>query len=759
MSLMLMEALNEVDEKRNSFSGDSSDVSAQFFDKLANMGFNLDELQPFIECNTSMLGVSGAGSGKTTALVLKIIYEFVTGRLYKDVEIKGVTYKQPKKILVSTFLKSGAADVQRVFTEYCNKLGVTGIPYDCITFGTLHSEFFNIIKTMTGVTPKITTQQMSLVRNIMQEFGVRRRDSLSTVLTAEEVSDMCGLITCFINRLDDESKYDHSLVTEFKLNKPVLDTIVNRYRTTLAALDETDFDLMQELLYNNLGNQAICDFIHNRYDVIFIDEFQDTSRLQYAILKEYIKGCERVVAIGDDDQCIYSWRGSEINIINKHFLEDVNPAIRKLSTNYRCREKILNAVIPCICKNENRQEKTLKAAKPGGELVLFEDKTGREIIDSVIEDLEKYKTIGIISRTNNDLLVPAIYLELKGGIDYQVSGNVSLDSRLTKTIFSSIELITKRYTDNFPQILKSLFRPFAHREVSKLCSLLRSNMTVNIWSIPSEDLYASVPSLADFLLQMRDIKSRAGEVAVFQAILWYYIKTIFVKDTPYNLNGRSVANLLYGLFDKDGLFLDKDIYTIERLLLDELPKRISARAKPSKHAQIKLSTVHDAKGKEWDAVYIYNFVAKVFPSPLIHGSQEEFEEERRIAYIAWTRAKEKLVICTSAGSPSCYLKECDLSECIKSSDTIRQTTVTKAKTVEEMVREYITNKIATDNMSQQLKELLGVCDDIFGAVYDALLYQFEAKYGEGYTPRVGYVTEEVLVDAIQVCYNNYCDYE
>ena len=744
----LSEALNQIDT-RVTKPKDTVDTAAQFFSKLEQMGYNLDELKPFIECDKCMLGLSGAGAGKTTALVLKIIYEYITGRLYETVTVNGVTYTRPKKILVATFLKSGAEDLKRVLTEFCNKLGITGMPYDCMTFGTLHSEFYNAIKTMTGITPKITTGGMGIVRSAMQEFGVRRKDSLSPSITNDEVMDISGLITYYINMLDDK-KYDHPLMNEYNINDTILDAVVNRYRTMLSVLDETDFDLMQELLYTSVqNNEGIKEFLRKRYNVIFIDEFQDTSQLQYALLKEYISGCERVIVIGDDDQCIYSWRASDINIICHQFREDFNPEICQLSVNYRCKADILNAVIPSICKNENRYEKQLKAANPGGIVEVYEDLTGTDLLEHIENDLKEYSNVGVISRTNNDLIVPAIYLELRGGIEYQVSGGVSLDSKLTKTIFSSIELVTKRYTENFPSILKSLFKPFVAKEINKLCGVLKANVKYNLFNIPMNDLYASVPNMVNFIQTLREIDERGGKIAVFQAILWYYQKTIFVKDTPYQINGRNIASLLYGLFDNDGLLHGKDIYTVERLLMDELPKRIGLRTRPSKTARVKLTTAHDAKGKEWDCVYIYNFNNKVFPSVMIHGSKAEFEEERRIAYISWTRAKEKLVVCTSKENPSPFLRECDLGNAIMNKPLDVKRVVSKGKTPYDVVNDYCQKAIVEQNVSPELYDLLGVSNDIAATILEAIKIRFEEQNENGVELCVGDITDKLIDDAIK----------
>ena len=745
----LLEAVAEVSEKRSV----PTTTEEVFFQKLEELGFNLTELKAFITCDKSMLGLACAGAGKTTALVLKIIYEYITGRLYKTVEINGLLVKQPKKILVSTFLKSGAEDICRVFHDYCKKLGVTGIPFDCITFGTLHSEFYNVIKAMTGVSPKITKSQGSIVRSIMQEYKIRRKDSISTILTNDEVSDMVGLITCYINRLNDETKYQHPLLFEYNLNKPLLDLLVKRYREMLSVMDETDFDVMQEVLYTNMeNNAAIQDFIHKRYDVLFVDEFQDTSRLQYALLKEYIKGAERIVAIGDDDQCIYSWRGSDIDIISKYYVEDVHPEVLKLSMNYRCAENILKPVISCICKNEKRYDKELKAARQGGIVEVVSDATGSTIISKVLEDAANYKSIGIISRNNNDLLVPAILLELHGGIEYNVSSGINLESKLVRTILSSIELVTKRYTDNFPIILKSLFKPFEHREVMKLCTLLKTNSSYNIYTLPREDILTSLPYLSEFLLNLRDIKERAGDVATYNAILHYYINVIFKKDTPYNLNGRAIAELLYGLFRPDGALEGKDIYTVERLLLDELPKRIAMRSKQNKVAKIKLSTVHDAKGKEWDCVYIYNFNNDVFPSVLTHrNNKAEYEEERRIAYIAWTRAREKLVVCTSTTKPSPFLHECDLGDIIQNDGEIAvRTRVLNANpTVESVVEKYINAVARNEIVSREMYELLGVVPDIKTALVTTIQTLHTEKNGEEVGElKVADVTRELIEQGV-----------
>ena len=662
----MLEALNNAVSAVTRVKAQSpEDKSKEFYKKLEENGVNVEELHDIFECRGNALIASGAGSGKTTALVLKILHDHYCGYCDKVVEIPsadgGNFVRVPSNILVTTFLKSGAEDLQRSFYEWAERLNIGGLDNTKIVFKTLHAEVYDALKTMTGTKPEIVADGQKYIRQAMKTFGIRSVLSRSRTVTLEEVRDVECILAYARNRLDKE-KYNHPLMSDYKIDQVILDGLLKDTKMQRQLEQVVDFEDLQELLLEALKKYPnVRQNIKDRYDYIYCDEFQDTSQLQYAILEYYIEGVKRVIAIGDDDQCIYSWRGSDINIITHYFIEDFKPAIFKLTTNYRCKSNILNAVIPSITQNVNRVEKSLKSYKEGGELNVLMSHSVDELIQRVKADVHEGNTVGILSRTNNDLLIPALILELGGGIDFSISKQLNIRARLPRFVFGCIELVTKRYTDNFEDYFKQVLGFYEKEQASILASVLQNNKDKNIFNIPDEDYENAVPDLFDIIIKpMKDAyMSSGGERAVYKTVLWI-LKDTFSGSSPYAKKARELFNYVIQLIDSD-MCRDMTLFEFDNLLNDVIPMYLSKRVDKAT-ARVKLTTVHEAKGKEWDSVYIWNDNDGVFPAQVGQRqlTDEEYEEERRIHYIAWTRAKEKLTVFADEIDCSPFLQECDV---------------------------------------------------------------------------------------------------
>ena len=663
----MLEALNNAVSAVTKVKTQSGDErSKEFFKKLEDVGVNVEELHDIFECRGNALIASGAGSGKTTALVLKILHDHYCGYCDKVVEIPSAAgnnfVRVPSNILVTTFLKSGAEDLRRSFYEWAERLNIGGLDNTKLVFKTIHAEVYDALKSMTGTKPEIVADGQKYIRNAMKTFGIRSVLSRSRTITLEEVRDIECILAYARNRLDAK-KYNHPLMSDYKIDQVILDGILKDTKMQRQLEQVVDFEDLQELLLDALKKYPnVRQNIKGRYDYIYCDEFQDTSQLQYAILQYYIAGVKRVIAIGDDDQCIYSWRGSDINIITHYFIEDYKPEIFKLTTNYRCKSNILNAVIPSITKNVNRVDKSLRSYKEGGELNVLINHSVDELITRVKADVREGNTVGILSRTNNDLLIPALILELGGGIDFSISKQLNIRARLPRFVFGCIELVTKRYTDNFEDYFKQVLSFYNKEQASILASVLQNNKDKSIFNIPEEDFENAVLDLFDTLIKpLREAYNSAqGEKGAYKVLLWI-MRDTFTGSSPYAKKARELFSYVIQLIDSD-MCRDMTLFEFDNLLNDVIPMCLSKRVDKAS-ARVKLTTVHEAKGKEWDSVYIWNDNDGVFPAQVGQRqiTADEYEEERRIHYIAWTRAKDKLTVFANDGNISPFLEECDCS--------------------------------------------------------------------------------------------------
>lgn len=636
-----------------------------FYKKLEELGFNLDELKDILDCRDSMLILSGAGSGKTTALILKIIRDLISGDLIKTQVINGVKISTQANILVSTFLKTGAEELEKSFNDWCRRLNLVGVNSNNIHFKTIHSEVYSALTSM-GLKVDIKNDTSDLIRRIMGKYGIHSVLSNGRNVTIDEVADMNCLISYVRNRLDAQ-RYNHPLMDEYTIDTLQLEALLTNFKQHKMAQGIQDFEDLQEMLLEGLRcNPKVVEWIQRRYDFIYVDEFQDTSQLQYEILKFYFTGAKKVLAIGDDDQCIYSWRGSDIEIINKKFEEDFKPVVKQLTMNYRCSKNILNAVIPSIEKNTLRHPKKLRAAREGGIVDIIIDGSINHLMTGVKEDLSKGETVGVIARTNQDLLIPAILLELdENEINFGLSKSVSLDNRLPKTVFGLMDLVTKRYTPEFESMLKMFLPKYKHYEVEKLCDVLNINKEKSLFTIPLEDIRHSAPSLFNMIHTMR-LNYEVSPKKAYLGLLKLLPQEVYGGKSIYAQRARDFVYYIQKIILEHDNVKDMTLEQLDELFNLILPQKLNRRKMTdNSRLFIKVTTVHEAKGKEWDNVYIWNDIDGCFPSSVGNRelTKDEFEEERRVHYIAWTRPKKKLTVYTRSDREGGFLQECDLSTC------------------------------------------------------------------------------------------------
>ncbi|MNL91095.1 ATP-dependent DNA helicase PcrA [compost metagenome] len=359
--------------------------------------------------------------------------------------------------------------------------------------------------------------------------------------------------------------------------------------------------------------------------------------------------------------CIYSFRGSDIDIILHKFEEDCKPDIKQLTTNYRCKENILNAVAPSITKNKFRLEKELRAAKPGGEVVVALNKDVNYLVDQILNSLGQNHTVGVLARTNAELLIPAILLELDGKINFSLSKSINLNNKLTKTIIGVMDLVTKRYTEDFGTYLKMFIPKYDGFQADKLADSLKINRGFNLFNIPDRDIKHSVPALAPFLHGLREAK-KIDDVSAYLFILEYMKSYVFTSNSTYAKNSRDFITFMMGLILEHKDIKEYSLGELNELFTSTLPERFHRRVQYSGESLVKLSTVHEAKGKEWDTVIMWNVVVGSYPNEVGNKvlTQFEIEEERRVFYIAWSRAKNKLIVFSYSGRQSMFLQECNL---------------------------------------------------------------------------------------------------
>lgn len=388
--------------------------------------------------------------------------------------------------------------------------------------------------------------------------------------------------------------------------------------------------------------------------------------------------------------CIYSWRGSDIDLILNRVEKDYNPTVKKLSVNRRCAKTILNAVVPSIEQNTLRHDKELKASKDGGEIDIVIDGGVQSFSNYIKEDMLQGRTVGVLGRTNADLIVPAMVLLVEGYKSFSIPKQCKLTDGAAQNIIGVLTLLTKQHTNDFERLLKLFLKKNNEWQATKLCDVLSTSRDYTLFNLPLEDIQYSAP---DLFYVIRGIRRYCSVNPYTKAIegdpvkAYIYLLDIMQEDV-YNTNSiyaqraRDLCYYIKKLLLEHEKFKNMDIFELETLFIYQYPKLFEERQpkKPirkkdslgrwhdeevtQEKVHIELKTVHDAKGKEWDNVYIWNNVNGCFPNSV--GNREltdgEFEEERRVHYIAWTRPKKKLVVFTRSDVDGGFLEECDLTE-------------------------------------------------------------------------------------------------
>lgn len=603
----------------------------------------------------------------TTTLIFKIMYDIISGEATKVVNINDNHILVTDKIWVSTFLKSGAEELKTRLGTIQRSLGY----YDTsegIVFSTMHAEFKRALTAM-GVKLNLMSNSdcIAMIKKTVDSLRIKHKNGRN--LTQEDYFQIQGIITYARNRLDNK-RYDNPACDEYGITPIVLDSIIEGYKKRRDVENKHDFEDLQELLYEALytnPNPAVQQFISERYNYIYLDEFQDTSQIQYAILKWYgvnylsdNKGSAKgkVVGVGDPAQCIYGWRGSDNNIIEWQFEQDFAPVWNSLSTNYRCPSNILNPVINSISLNKTKHSIELKSSREGGEMNAFSFSNNKGMIEHLMKDIEsdlqKGYNVAILCRTNFDGMIPAFTLEQQHRFDFSISGsNMTLNSALPRSIFRCASLFTERSTNAVRQSLEILVGKQNAWKIKEFMYVLQNDKE-SIFTVSLDDIEYSVPFLYELIVNLREYHDRNEDIEGLKYLYNYMLTEVYGGIGTYCENARAYIELLLVIIDSNKFDNVFDFCEKIQEYSDNLNLRI---AKPK--VPIQIATVHEYKGKERDSIYIWNDSIDIFPSKRADlNNEDELAEERRVHYIAWTRAKKKLTVYTKKGARGRFLNEC-----------------------------------------------------------------------------------------------------
>ena len=639
---------------------------------------NDSQREAVLFCDGPSLVIAGAGSGKTRVLTYKIAYLLEQG------------YK-PWQILALTFTNKAAREMKNRIGQL---VGEEHARY--LQMGTFHSVFARILRAeadQLGFQSNFTiydqTDARSLVKTIIKEMGLDDK-----VYKPASVSDRISMAK---NHLVLPMRYATSAWAEddARSKRPALKDIYIRYAERCRQANAMDFDdlLVYTFVLFNTHEEVRQKYVE-KFHFVLVDEYQDTNYAQQQIVLQLTQERQRVCVVGDDAQSIYSFRGANIDNI-LHFRDAYDDArLFKLEQNYRSTKLIVQAANSLIRKNERQIPKDVYSRNEEGErLTLKPVYSDREEANVVCQDIKRirrqdgchWSDFAILYRTNSQSRTFEEQMR-KDSIPYRIYGGLSFYQRKEiKDVIAYFRLVANPDDEEaFKRIVNYPARGIGATTVDKIARTA-SNFGVSLWQVISEPVLfpldvskATMTKIDVFknmilgwreLLQTEDAYLLGHEIIMSSGIS----RDIYSGREPEDISRQeNLEEFLSGMQDFVESRREEDMgdqialtdFLQEVALLTDLDSDDG-----DENDKVTLMTIHSAKGLEFSTVFVVGLEENIFPSPMCTGSLRELEEERRLLYVAITRA-EKHCIMTCAqnrfrygrlefDSPSRFIKDFD----------------------------------------------------------------------------------------------------
>ncbi|MDO4530406.1 MAG: ATP-dependent helicase [Bacillota bacterium] len=599
------------------------------------MGRKLNEEQRQAVCHEDgpMLVLAGPGSGKTTVLLRRIL------RLLE----RGLA--KPSQILALTFSKAAAEEMKERFRRGGGAEGVV--------FGTFHSMFFRILRSRYGWTTEQVFQEeerRSILKKMVEEAGWDVPD------VEEYVNTFLAQLSLMNSELESVNVFEPKEIPPVEFRK-----LFHSYERYKERHGKVDFDDMLTACHHLLKTDAeVRDYWQKRYRYILVDEFQDVNKAQFSCLEILSEIHRNLFVVGDDDQSIYAFRGARPD-----FLLDFQkryPDAKKviLNTNYRSVERIISLSERVIANNRLRFEKNMRGCGEEGEKVTFflAEDTGGEAdciggkVAGLLEEGVPLTEIAVICRTN--LQCGAYARELhKRGIPYDLrdSGGNVYDHWIAKDLLAYLLLAENEESDSALRRILNKPKRYIGKELLAEAERMPYTLLRSFFACPSLKGWQEE--------QLENLRTDLGQLrrrGAYEAL--QYVRRVIGYDQyleEFAAYRRTSGQVLREIADEvtetaKGCADAREFR--QRLEEMSLAMQEQTRQRDRKRKGVALMTMHSAKGLEFQAVFLPALVEGVVPH---EKGMEQIEEERRLFYVAMTRAGERL--CLSAVRRR-YDKEC-----------------------------------------------------------------------------------------------------
>ena len=631
-----------------------------------------------------LLVVAGAGCGKTTVLVYRILFLVRFGNAYfseKEInaspdEIKMLRHLSenpklydtavldpildtfavepcdPEKILAITFTNKAAREIKERLST------ALGDRANAIWSGTFHSVCVRLLRYFSDQTPFGRT------------FTIYDQDDCKKIIASLLKEDGCEdaqmtprAILTWISRVKNEMKTEEEIEEECKTNekKRAFFPYYKRYQSRLKDANALDFDdLICQTVRLLQENDSVRRWCQNHFQYVLVDEYQDTNHAQYLFMKLIGKGTNNVMVVGDDDQSIYKFRGAAVENILKFDSQFSHCKVIKLEQNYRSTRCIIDAAGAVIENNKSRRGKSLWSGAGRGDLIKIHQLRDQEaeavfITDTIhsliAENQYQYSNFAVLYRTkaqSNSLET----VFAKSGLPYRLLGGLRFTDRAEVKDVLAYLRFTQNHQDfiSFARIINVPRRGIGQTTIQKVQSICGQKNLPLYEVLKSADQFeelqrssAKLKAFCDLIDHLTEFSKEHLPSEVFHETLDRsgYFQTLLGTENEDKKNNveellssakiyeeRNEDPTLEGFLEEMALISDIDNYDG------------SANA-------VSLMTIHAAKGLEFSTVFLSGMEENLFPSPQSINTTEDLEEERRLFYVAMTRAKNRLFItCT-----------------------------------------------------------------------------------------------------------------
>jgi len=628
--------------------------------------------------DSASLVIAGAGSGKTRVLTYKIAYLLQTGY-------------PAYSILALTFTNKAAREMKERIAR------IVGIrEASRLWMGTFHSIFSRILRREAeaiGFTPNFTiydsADSKSLIKDIIKELGLDEKvykpaSVQGRISNAKNCLITPGMYTANRELVDDD----------FKMKMPQVRDIYRIYSIRCKKADAMDFDDL--LLYTNILFRDFPDILDKyrvQFQYILVDEYQDTNFAQHLIVKQLSGSHGRVCAVGDDAQSIYSFRGANIDNILNFKQNFPGCQIFKLEQNYRSTQTIVDAANSLIKKNRAQIRKNVFSENERGEKIQvmsaysdFEEgyMVAGKLLEMRMRKHDAYSQFAILYRTNAQSRILEEALR-KRNIPYRIYGGLSFYQRQEiRDVIAYFRMITNPNDEEaLKRIINRPARGIGETTLTKLkdCAITQGT---SMWTVLNDPLAFALnvnSGTARKLQLFRELiqgyiddmpKMSAFELADAVVKKSGLLTEMYSDRTPESLSKQeNIQELLNGINE---FCLNKQEEGIEQAGLVEFLSEISLATdqdndKEAEQERVTMMTIHAAKGLEFKNVFVVGMEEDLFPSTFAKESEKSLEEERRLFYVAITRAGENCVLSFAKSrfrhgqsqmcSPSRFLKDID----------------------------------------------------------------------------------------------------